>query len=330
MIGNNVEIIHLHKKSQPLQAVVEFELTTPVLFLIFNRPDITQKVFNEIRKAKPKQLFVSADGPRESRPGEYEKCKLTRELIKQVDWNCEVYTNFRDSNLGCKIAVSSGIDWFFEHVEEGIILEDDCLPHPSFFAFCQELLKYYREDNRIIMITGSNFQFEMNRTKNSYFYSEYTIIWGWASWRRAWNYYDVNMRLWPELREGEWLQDLFGNMKMVKYWTGIFDKVYKGAINTWDYQWNFASWVQNGLTVIPNVNLISNIGCGNDSTHTSDSADIRSNMPTQEITFPLKHPSFVIRDTIVDKYIKNTFYTISFWQRIKFKINDLINLFSRH
>lgn len=179
----------------------EFKLNVPVLLLIFNRPDTTQRVFHEIRGASPLQLFISADGPRENKPGEFEKCQITRDIVRQVDWDCEVYTNFRDKNLGCKIAVSSAIDWFFENVEEGIILEDDCLPSFSFFRFCEELLEKYRDDERIMQIGGTNLLSEWQRSDDSYYFSKYGAIWGWATWRRAWQYYDVNMKLWPEVKK---------------------------------------------------------------------------------------------------------------------------------
>ena len=320
MVNNKYEM-NSYEESQPVRSISDYELTTPVLFLIFNRPDTTQRVFNEIRKAKPKKLFVSADGPRKSKSGEYENCQSARDIIKQVDWDCEVYTNFMGKNLGCKIAISSGIDWFFNHVEEGVILEDDCLPHATFFSFCQELLNYYRDDKRIMMIGGSNFQFGRKRTLDSYYFSMYTIIWGWASWRRAWKNYDVNMKLWPEIRDGGWLQDLLGSKKSANHWAKMFENVYWGGIDTWDYQWNFACWVHHGLTIIPNVNLISNVGCGKDSTHTSDSADKRANLHVQEMKFPLQHPSFVIHNMAADEHIRRTFIMLSFMERFKKNIS---------
>lgn len=294
----------------------KIQLKTPILFLIFNRPDTTQKVFEEIRKAKPEKLFVSADGPREGKPGENEKCLAVRDILKQVDWDCELTTNFRDKNLGCKKAVSLGIDWFFENVEEGIILEDDTLPHPTFFRFCEELLEKYRDDERIMMISGDNFQFGRKRTNYSYYFSKYAHIWGWASWRRTWKYYDVNMKLWPEIRDGKWLFDMLGDKNAVFYWKNIFEKVYTNKIDTWDYQWNFACWVQNGLAILPNNNLISNIGFGADATRTKEKNDKRVNMKTCGMDFPLKHPSFMVRNVVADKFTNDKFLSISPVRRI--------------
>lgn len=274
---------------------------TAVLFLIFNRPDTTKEVFEAIRKAKPPKLFVAADGPMPDKPGEWEKCQKVREIATAVDWDCEVKTLFRDTNLGCKVAVSRAIDWFFQHVEEGIILEDDCLPTQSFFWFCQELLEKYRYDERVMMISGDNFQFGRKRTDYSYYFSRFNHIWGWASWRRAWKHFDVNMKLWPEIRDGGWLNDWLGDKKRVEYWTQIFEKVYKGKIDTWDYQWTFACWVQNGLSILPNVNLVSNIGFGFDAVHTKGQSKF-NDMKTEPVVFPLSHPKYILRDSVADAF----------------------------
>ena len=166
--------------------MAHYNLRTPVALLIFNRPDTTERVFNAVAKARPSKLLVVADGPRDSRPGEAARCEQTRAIIKRVDWDCEVITNFADRNMGCKLRVSSGIDWIFEQVEEAIILEDDCLPDPSFFRFCDEMLERYRDNERVGMVSGGNLQFGRHRGTGSYYFSKYTHIWGWASWRRAW------------------------------------------------------------------------------------------------------------------------------------------------
>jgi hypothetical protein len=276
-------------------------LPTSVLFLIFNRPDTTQQVFDEIRKAQPSQLFVAADGPRKDRHADYELCKKTREIIQKVDWDCRVSTLFRDENLGCKYAVSSAIDWFFSNVEEGIILEDDCVPDQSFFPFCQELLEKYRNDKRVMMISGDNFQFGRKRTDYSYYFSRYCHIWGWATWRRAWVHYDVEMKLWPKVKQFDLIKDFLQDSGAENYWKRIFDKTYSNKINTWDYQWVFACWTQNGLSIAPNINLISNIGCDSSATHPSTDS-CNSNIPANRIDIPLRHPEFIIRNTSADKY----------------------------
>jgi hypothetical protein len=291
-------------------------LNVPVLFLVFDRPDVTTTVFESIRKSQPARLYVAADGPRLNMPGEAQKCRHVREIATSVDWDCNVFTLFRDKNLGCRIAVSTAIDWFFEHEEDGIILEDDCLPHPTFFRFCEELLEKYRDDERIALIAGTNYQFGRKRTSYSYYFSRYNHIWGWASWRRTWRNYDVDMKLWPEVRNGEWLRDLLGE-DVARYWTENFEMAYNGKIDTWDYQWTFACWIHNGLSILPNVNLVSNIGFNPEATHTKDSESKVANLPMEEMGFPLIHPNFMIRDARADDFTHNlVFKQKTFLQKI--------------
>lgn len=180
-------------------------MNCPVLFLIFNRPDTTRKVFAEIRRAKPARLYIAADGPRKERTTDIALCEQTRDIINEIDWPCQSYTLYRKENLGCKLAVSSAINWFFEREESGIILEDDCLPHPTFFKFCEIMLERYKDDTRVMHIGGSNFQEGMIRGDGDYYYSKWTPVWGWASWRRAWKNYDVNMVKWIEFKKNNYV-----------------------------------------------------------------------------------------------------------------------------
>ncbi|MDP5337684.1 MAG: glycosyltransferase family 2 protein [Nodularia sp. (in: cyanobacteria)] len=298
-------------------------MKTPVAFLIFNRPDTTQKVFEAIRQAKPPKLLVVADGPRVDRPSDAEKCSAARAIIDGVDWECEVLTDYSDVNLGCKKRVSSGLDWVFSQVEEAIILEDDCLPHPSFFPFCEELLERYREDNRIAVISGQNVQFGRKRTDYSYYFSRYNHCWGWASWRRSWQNFDCNMELWPLVRDNGCLKDILKDESAVKYWTKILQNTYDEKINTWDFGWTFSCWIQNQLSVLPNVNLISNIGFGNEATHTKQAVSILSEIPTEKVLFPLQHPPFVIQNTKADQFTQKIVYCPPLISRIKAKIKNI-------
>lgn len=303
------------------------KFNVPVLLIVFNRPDTTFKVFEQIKKCKPSKFFISADGPREGVAKDKEKCNQVREIIGQVDWNCEVKTLLSEHNLGCKIAVSSAIDWFFKSEEKGIILEDDTLPHPTFFRFCEELLEYYKDNKRIMMISGDNFQFGRTFMEYSYYFSSYTHIWGWATWRRAWNYYDVDMKLWPKIRDGRLLFNILDNKKEVSYWKNIFEMVYKGGKNTWDYQWLFSCWLQSGLTIVPRVNLVSNIGFGEMSAHTKEKS-ILANLESKEIIFPLLHPPYVSRNVIADKFDdKTTFSSKPLYKKIVNKIYSLLDGF---
>jgi hypothetical protein len=301
-----------------------FQLTTPVAFIIFNRPDTTERVFSEIAKAKPNKLLVIGDGPRTDRPGEEDRVAAAREILKRVDWDCEVTTNYSDTNLGCKNRVSSGLDWVFEQVEEAIILEDDCLPDPSFFRFCQEMLERYRHDQRIGLISGDNFQFGNRRNEDSYYFSNYVHIWGWASWRDRWiGSYDVKIANWPRIRDEGWLVDMVGNKKEANYWQDIFERVYRGEIDTWDYQWVFANWIEGRLSITPAVNLISNIGFGENSTHTKANS-VFSEMKVEEIGFPLKYPSYMVRNGIADSYTYNLMFHRPFLKRIAIKVRNYL------
>ena len=271
-------------------------MKTPVALIIFNRPETTQKVFHAIRDAKPPQLLVIADGPRVDRPEEAKRCNAARAIIEQVDWKCEVMQNYSEINLGCRARVASGLDWVFNTVEEAIILEDDCLPHPTFFQFCEELLDYYHDDQRIMAISGDSSRAGRRRTDYSYYFSKSTPIWGWATWRRAWQHYDVNLKLWPTIRSGSWLQDILHDDRRVGAWEENFEKIYAHKIDTWDYQWTFACWVQNGLTAIASSNLISNCGFSEEATHTKDVSNPLANVATKAMRFPLHHSPFVIQD----------------------------------
>ena len=271
----------------------DFQLKTPVAFIIFNRPDTTKRVFAEIAKARPSKLLVIADGPRADYPDDAEKCTAVRNIIEEVDWDCEVLINYSDVNLGCKHRVSSGLDWVFDTVEEAIILEDDCLPHPTFFRFCEEMLNYYRFDTRILHIGGTN-PITNDLMSNTYYYSKYNRIWGWATWRRAWKYFDPEIKLWKDVRKKRLHYQLF-RPNEAKYWEKRWDDVYHNRVDTWDFQWFFCRLMQ-GKAIIPCTNLVSNIGFGEDATHTHSLGSSLANLKRGEITFPISHPLYVIED----------------------------------
>ena len=283
-------------------------LLTPVVFLIFNRPSLTAQVFERIRQAQPRQLLIVADGPRANHAGEAELCAQTRAVVERIDWDCDVQRNYADANLGCKRRIASGLDWVFATVEEAIILEDDCLPQPTFFRFCEEMLDRYRHDERIMGIGGANYQFGQRRGANktdSYYFSRFCHIWGWASWRRSWQLYDVEMKLWPEVKRLGWLNDIIMNDAIAAQWGRMFDRVVAGELDTWDCQWAFATWVHAKLGIVPNGNLISNIGFGAQATHTNTRGarpPLTANLPTPAMTFPLQHPNYVIRDKAADDF----------------------------
>ncbi len=265
-------------------------MNTPILLIIFNRPDTTQMVFNEIKKQRPKYLFVAADGPRSDKEGEFEKCQKTREIIKQIDWDCELKTLFRDVNLGCKWNIVEAINWMFETEEYGIILEDDCVAATSFFKFCVDTLIKFKNDESIFAISGTNIQ-STTTVGADYFFSMMGGNWGWATWKRAWKFFkpDINCLLTIE------------NWKIIKKNSG-HPKVYKAirtviessSLNiehdTWDYQWLFIRFLLNKKSVVPKVNLVKNIGFSTNSTHTFSESHPLSNLPLYELSFPISHP----------------------------------------
>lgn len=299
-------------------------MKTPIAFLIFNRPDTTKKVFEVIRQAQPSKLLIVADGPRPDRPTDLKKCADTRAIVNCIDWDCEVLTNYSEINLGCKQCVSSGLNWVFNLVEEAIILEDDCVPHPTFFPFCEELLDRYRNDERIMVIAGDNFQLARQRTKYSYYFSRYPHCWGWATWRRAWKYYDKEMKLWPEIRDENWLDSVLEDPEALEYWTQIFQTTYENRNNSWAYSWGLSCWVQSGLTILPNVNLITNIGFDVESTNTVNRESPLANLPIQEMYFPLQHPPFVMRHAEADRFTQNSVFRNSLLGKVQRKIKKFL------
>lgn len=275
-------------------------VNTPILFLLYNRPGNTKRVFEVLREVKPNRLYIACDGPKSDRVGDYNRVADVREIVSCVDWNCEVKTLFRESNLGCKVAVEQAITWFFEYENYGIILEDDCLPNKSFFFFCEELLQKYQHDNRVFAITGDNFQKGRQFGNTSYYFSRYVHVWGWATWRRAWKHYDPDLSFWPTFKNSSQWETQFSEKIEKTYWEMIFNRVHANEINTWDYYWVGSVWKQGGLTATPNQNLVSNIGFGKDSTHTVYSNSPLANMPTYELGNVI-HSAEVVRNMEADQ-----------------------------
>lgn len=276
----------------------------PILFLIFARPDTTKQVFEKIRLIQPRKLYIAADAPRNGIPDEANRCKETRLIVNQVDWPCEIKTLYRDQNLGCKLAVSSAITWFFEHEEYGVILEDDCLPNLSFFPFCEELLIKYKDDDRIGHIGGNNFFHGIVNDHLSYDFCSFSHIWGWASWRRVWQNYDVNFSYWEEaLKDKYKMNSLFNNVWEKIYFSSFISDTLKGdrGINTWDVQYLFMLRVQNQLSIYPKVNLVTNIGLNDpNATHTTKKSR-KSYILSEQIELPLHHPMYVLSNRLIDK-----------------------------
>src|SRR3990167_2715229 len=295
-----------------------------VLLLVFNRPDKTAEVFESVRAARPPRLYVSADGPRSDRPGESERCVAVREIVSKVDWPCELSTLFREHNLGCKLGVSSGIGWFFEHESEGIILEDDVLPEPGFFKYCDELLERYRDDDRVGAISGCNFLSGRLSMPESYFFSRYCHIWGWATWRRNWKDYDAALPDWPAWDRAGGLERIFADPAAASYWRRAFGAVHRGEIDTWDYQWQFHLWRSGSLCAVPARNQTSNLGFDGDATHTvSDMPAFALNSPAGPLSFPLVHPDSVDRSEQADQLNDRHVYGFSTTRKLKAEVMRL-------
>ena len=279
------------------------ERSAPVLLIVFNRPQPTRRVLAAVRQARPACLYIAADGPRPGHPTDAARCAETRALVTAgVDWPCEVHTQFRDENLGCGRGPSAAITWFFQHEPEGIILEDDCLPTAGFFRFCSELLLRYRHDSRVMHISGNNLTHEARQPAaagaESYYFSGQVHSWGWATWRRAWQQFDFDLKLLPELGRRGALPAIYPGWLERQYWLRKFEAVRVGPqpAHIWDYQWHFAVAAHGGLSIAPAVNLVTNIGFGDDATHTFDPHDQRAHPTAHELAFPLHHPPEVRRD----------------------------------
>jgi len=302
----------------------QYQVKSPVLFLIFNRPDVTAHIFNQIKKVKPSRLYIAADGPRPDRLNEAELCEQAKAVLT-IDWDCDVKTLYRTENLGCRMAVSSAVTWFFENEEEGIILEDDCLPAISFFSFCDQLLDIYRNDTRIRHIAGCNFQQSKQWGSGSYYFTNLTHVWGWASWRRVWQDYDVELRKYSNEEVQEQLGKIFTNSYIVESWTNIFKDMKAQKIDTWDYQLTLINFFNNALNIIPNVNLISNLGFGTAATHTSNAYDPKAKLALGEVD-TIIHPKYFLPEKQADMFTLNADFNVD--ERIK-KDNTLNKRFKR-
>lgn len=280
---------------------MDSSLHTPVLLLIFNRPSTTKVVFDAVRDAKPRKLYVAGDGPRSNVPGDLEKVERAQQIATSVDWDCQVETLFRNENLGCKQGIGSAISWFFEHEPEGIILEDDCVPSHSFFRFCEVVLDRYRDDKRIMIISGTNVAGEWKAGRQSYHFSYYGGISGWATWRRAWRHYDPNMVLYRDPEVAARMKDVLCSTGQYKWRRCFLDMALQGELDTWAYPWAFARIINSGLAVVPSRNLISNIGFGASSTHTRSQRHPLAELEKHELDFPLRNPLSITVDRDYDR-----------------------------
>ncbi|HWE82428.1 MAG TPA: hypothetical protein VG265_12325 [Gaiellaceae bacterium] len=278
----------------------------PVALFVHARPEHTRRLVELVRAANPAQVLVVADGPRND--AEAARCAETRKAIADADWGCELRMEVSDENLGLKRRVESGLDWVFDQVDEAIVLEDDCHPHPTFFAFCDELLDRYRDDPRVLTVSGSNFGQGTDAGDGSYFFSRYPLIWGWATWARAWRHYSPELAEWPELESSGWLEELFHDPQAVQYWRYTLGQRRQLA-DTWDSGWLLGSWLAGGLTAVSKENLVSNVGFGAEATNTKDIHPLFANLPTTPAELPVRHPSSVERDAEADAFLEDILFS---------------------
>jgi hypothetical protein len=279
-----------------------------VLLIIFNRPDTTKRVFEAIRFAKPSRLYIAADAPRADNISDIHNCNDARLITEQIDWNCEVKRLYQKQNLGCSFGPRSAFDWFFSHETEGIILEDDCVPHPEFFVFASDMLDRYRNNDRILSISGSNLGYQLTNS-DSYTFSRFMNMWGWATWANRANAIDYNLNVWKQVQQPLWF--LYNHMRQnffdtdilwYKYWQHKFDlTVNKEIVTWWDWQWIFHQLTNRSFSIVPAVNLVSNIGFDANATHTHEAENPAANIPIYSISFPLQHPSKLKIDYVYEE-----------------------------
>lgn len=284
---------------------------TPILLIGFNRHDTMVRVFENIKKLQPKYLYIAVDGPRANKEGEAEKVEQVKSIFNNIDWNCEVHTLYREANLGCKMGVSSAITWFFEHVEQGIIIEDDILLDTSFYVYAEEMLEYYKNDDRMMCINSVNFQ-PKQRSDYSYYFSNYALVWGWATWRRAWKQYDVTLKDYNK----NFLSKIISNNRVVIQFDKKFADIITSKLDTWDYQWNYTIWKNKGLCITPEINMCYNIGFGGDATHTFGADFHAAKMKMDKMLFPISHPPSQNINIKADQYYENFAIEPSLYKRL--------------
>ena len=297
----------------------------PVLLIFFNRPEKARRIIESLRLIKPSKIFIACDGARHGNTNDRVNCLKTRELVDTIDWSCEVKKLFQESNLGCGKGPYTAISWFFSHVKEGIILEDDSLPGDSFFNFTSEMLDKYRDDKRVMHITGNNFQFGRKRNDDSYYFSKIPHGAGFATWKRAWELMDLKLTIWPQLRDENWLYDVCNSKKEYEMWYNIFEECYQGKQDdAYDYQWTFCCFFNNGLSINPNVNLVSNIGWDSEGTHTVYNS-IFANIPIGELPLETNHPKAVVVNKKFDNItLRQNYFKKPLWLRLVNKIKKII------
>jgi hypothetical protein len=312
------------------QGTASNSLDTAVLMIIFNRPDNVRKVLECVRAVRPKRLYVAADGPRTSRPDDQPKAEQSRAVIEEVDWPCEVKTWFREENLGCGRGPSTAVSWMLEHEPYGIILEDDCLPVPSFFHYAEAVLQRYEYDDRVSHVNGNNYKAtNFTPSQYSYHFVAYPQAWGWATWRRAWQRFDIDLDIWPGVDHYEFFQRMGWTRKEYQMQRVKWNKVKVNNRDIWDFQWQFYNFLEGNLVAAPKENLVTNIGFDKDATHTGGYDPTRMDLSVQEMALPVKHPPYLLFDGLLNQHYKEMMIMPSMSKRVRYRVSQLTGLVNR-
>jgi hypothetical protein len=298
----------------------------PVTIIIFNRPENTKRLFESLNIYKPETLFVISDGPRKNFEDDQEKVIQSRKIFEKIDWKCEVYFNNSESNLGCRERIITGLNWVFGQVEKTIILEDDCIPSEEFFIFMELMLNKYQTNKDISSVCGTNFLPDWSETKDSYLYSKYCHVWGWGTWKDRWEKIDFNLDKLHKIKKTKFLKNYLGSFRAYLYWHWILNNVKKKKIDSWAYIWNFTNFINNSLSIIPAINLLSNIGIGKDSSNTQSLPYkyIKAEESRKKLKFPLKYPSKFLSDSKHDLEVEDTIFSKSIYNRLLWIVRKFI------
>ena len=300
----------------------------PIVYVCFNRPELTKKTFECIKKIKPSKLFLILDGPRKNNKRDKINCLKVKKIIQNINWKCKLYKNFSKENLGLKNRFFTGLDWVFSSANEAIILEDDCLPHKDFFYFCEAMLKKYKNSNKVKFITGNNFQNPKKmEISEDYYFSKYSHIWGWATWKKTWLDVNRNDTFWKKKIFDSNFEMMKSSTKEKKYWKNMYTGVLNNKLNSWAIYLLFSIWKNKGVTVTPKINLIKNLGLSS-GTNTKN-LDIKLDISNKSLNKPLKHPKIIKVNLKKDLYVFNTVYSKNFFNKLRFLsanyMNALIN-----
>lgn len=296
---------------------MSYKTRSPIIFCIFNRPELTRRVFEAIRNAQPSELYIIADGPRPHKPGELEYCETTRRIVRNIDWPCTVDYDFSETNLGCRDRIHTGISSAFRKYEFAIILEDDCLPSVDFFRFTDTIRERYEADPNVRHISGSAFV-RPHHPRQCYYRSLYPSIWGWATWKRVWESFDLEMRQWPELKKN--IEADHPNSLVHQRFCKHLEKAYLGKVNSWGYPYCAHILHSKGDSITPLYNLVKNIGFGEAATHTSNPESAQANLPLDPLPMKIIGPSSARIDAYYsDIQLNNTLYRPRTYMRLIYR-----------